>query len=75
MISVAWLDAVERTRAGQHLVGDHAERVDVGRGRHLFAAQLLGRRIGQRAEEELRIGQPRLIARAFIAARPKSITL
>ena len=64
-----------RPRAGQHFVGDDAKRIDVGRGRDLFAAHLLRRGIGQRAEEELRIGQPRLIVVAFIAARPKSITL
>ena len=54
---------IERPAAGQHLVGDHAERVDIGGGRDVFAAHLLRRGIGQRAEEERGIGQPRLVAR------------
>ena len=52
--------------AGQQLVKQHAERVDVGRGGHRLAEQLLGR--GVFGREQLRIGarQRRAVAGGFV---------
>ena len=58
---------VERALAGEELVEDQAERVDVARGRHLLPLQLLGRHVGGRARADVAPTAP-------TAARPKSIT-
>ena len=50
--------------AGQQLVGDDAERVDVGAGAGLLAAGLLGRQIGGRAEHRADLGDARLVGGA-----------
>ena len=42
---------LERPAARRHLVEDHAERVNVGAGIPLLAAHLLGRHVGERAED------------------------
>ena len=62
-MSVTRLPASNGRVAGQHLVGDHGERVDVGGRRDRVTAHLLGCRVGQRADEQRRIGEARLVAR------------
>ena len=49
--------AEERHGAGQHLVEDDAEGVDVDRGRALLALDLLGRQVGRRAHHAGGAGQ------------------
>ena len=64
--------AVERLAAGDHLVEDDAERVDVGRGRQGAALDLLGRHVVRRAEHGLRLRQRRP-ARRLRAAREAEV--
>ena len=54
--------ALPRQAAGEQLVEDDAERVDVGGGRRLLAARLLGRQVGGRADHRADLGQARLRA-------------
>ena len=50
--------------AGEHLVDDDAERVDVGAGRRLLAARLLGREVGGGADDRSDLGQAGLLGGA-----------
>ena len=56
--------ALIREPAGEELVEDDAERVDVGGGRRLLAAYLLGREIGGGTDDRSHLGDPRLFDRA-----------
>ena len=47
----------KRRTAGRHFVQDQSEREEVRSRVHLFAAQLLGRHVGQRADRDARVGQ------------------
>ena len=60
--------AVERDRAGQHLVEHRAERVDVGAGARRLAADLLGRGVVDAAHEQAGLGHP---ARAGVPREPE----
>jgi len=64
--------AVERLRAGDHLVEDDAEGVDVGRSRQGAALDLLGRHVVRRPEHGLRLRQRRPAGR-LRAAREAEI--
>ena len=65
--------ALPRQAAGQELVDDDAERVDVGGGRRLLAARLLRREVGRGARRR----SPTWVSRVCSAARaiPKSVSL
>jgi hypothetical protein len=50
--------AEERRRAGEHLVRDAAQRVDVGAAVELFTGPLLGAHVDRRADDEAGAGHP-----------------
>jgi hypothetical protein len=52
-----------RQATGDQLIGDHAQRIEVGARARLFAASLLGREVGGRAEHRPDLRDARLLGR------------
>ncbi len=57
------VSASNGSRAGQHLVGHHAERVDVAARIERFAGELLGAHVGRRAEHHALLSELLLLLR------------
>ena len=64
--------AIERHLAGEHLVHDDAERVDVRPGVDAVAADLLGRHVLRAAHEEARLRQVFALGRRTRSSRARS---
>ena len=56
METATGLSAVKGSLAGEHLVEDHAQGVEVAPGVYGFAQRLLGRHVARRAQNEARLG-------------------